>query len=229
MVEVYQLEKQRIEHPQNDGDVVHTRSDEGSIDEADDEPADDDEPGDAFDRTGFTKNGFLVTYDQLSRRPGEVRAMNYRHRFWKRMIRVFSCQQCITRSKQEAMSSTQIRIPPRGERGSVFRWASMCTEGFVATLQFWFNKTTFFNVIIFYLAIYLCFITIFGLILYWIIKIYNQNAGLECCTGFNFEKPTISENFDIVFELSWTTFSTVVSKQTCCPFNTDFPCIHLVS
>lgn len=199
-----QQQQQQSERPQDRGDVVR----EGSVhqDDHSDDPVGDEVLVDSIDRTGFKRNGLFVSYDQLFRRPGEVRAMHFHRRIWRRVSTMFSCQNY--RSKQEGPPSQQIRIPPRGERFSTLRWTALWSEGLTTALQFWFNRTTFFNVILFYLGIYLLFITIFALLLYGIIKEAYLRFGFECCTGFNFDKPTVSENFDILIELSWTTFST---------------------
>jgi hypothetical protein len=42
--------------------------------------------------------------------------------------------------------------------------------------------------------------------------VLNYNAfDFECCDGFDYDTPRQPRNFEVVFELSWTTFSTVVS------------------
>lgn len=111
MVESSPPENQRSTPPESDICLI-----EVDKDDVNDDNLDGDDIVEAFDRTGVMKNGFFVTYNKLSRRPGDDQAMNSRHRFWRRLLRIFSPrQQCGPPSKEEVMRRRQIQITPRGE------------------------------------------------------------------------------------------------------------------
>jgi len=120
--------------------------------------------------------------------------------------------------------TNQYRIPPREEKH--YRWLPP-KPGWLRTFKFetvllWFYKTTFIRMILAFVAIYFFLIFLFAIILNlaasWAFHLREE----ICITGFELERVlTSSSNWDVTFELSWTTFSTVGYGTTSVPANID--------
>jgi len=111
----------------------------------------------------------------------------------------------------ESVRNRQYTIPPPEDEGIRLFYGvrSFFAMRFI-DLVFWKFKTSFLNVILVFLLIYLIFVNIFTLIIYGVVKQSERN-GVECIGGWDYvgTEGGRSLNWELSFSLSWTSFSTV--------------------
>jgi hypothetical protein len=163
-----------------------------------------------------TRFGGRFSYENYVRHPAATKPMNSTMRFWVTLKRLFLCLP----SKKGTSESSQVRIPRRRENNVPFFRKGTRSDETIIAVGAWFQQTSFINVLLVFLLVYTILIVLFQFILFAFIKLEYNRWGYECCIGYDFESPRASDNFEVVFELSWTTFATVVS--TLCLFNTVY-------
>lgn len=211
--------RNRLERSLNyngEGDIIRTESDldddDGDLDGEHDESPDQVEHAlmSRIDRTtGFLKRpGVYVAYEDLMRYPAEIRAMHITERLYRRVARAFT----LPKSSANADETNQIHIPPRRQsHGSLVQGVKLSSNNFIDACSSWLHRASFINMTLMLILIYLVFIVFFNLVLYGLIVASYNFLDFECCNGFDYNDPSLRRNFEVAFELSWTTFSTVVS------------------
>lgn len=112
-----------------------------------------------------------------------------------------------TRSEKE--TNHQYRIPPREETKNGVLFFFALSENTMENVTIWLHQSSFTNVILSYLVIYLVIILVFSAIAHWVIATTYNRSAQKCCSGYDFDDQGYWHNFGTSFELSWTTFSTV--------------------
>jgi hypothetical protein len=135
-------------------------------------------------------------------------------RWWKRAINFFCC----VRQKDETLSF-QYRIPPREEQQrTISRWFSLVEDAIVVFTRF-INRANFLVVMLLCIVLYFVQIFIFTIFIHLIVAAYMRNQGVDCLTGFSYQGD-VMDSMIRSFDLSWTTYSTVVSVTD---WNLDCP------
>ena len=162
-------------------------------DGADDDAICMDLPSSIRSKTFMNRFGSHAAPNNAIRPPNERRATN----LW------YSASRCFSRQKETKFSRVdQVRISPHEELG----WqglAHVSGEAFSSATN-WLQRRTFIAVVGLFLIFYLIFITLFCFILYAGINFSYSDKGMMCCEGFDFDANTVSNNYQVVFELSWT-------------------------
>lgn len=114
---------------------------------------------------------------------------------------------CFNGKSGRQRPSEQYRIPPREEKHRRCARDSM----FVSLTKF-FNRASFLTLIFTFVCTYFLFIVVFAFVIHGIALLYDRNGEL-CVTSFDYLPSDFKDNFLISFDLSWTTFSTVVSYE----------------
>ena len=81
----------------------------------------------------------------------------------------------------------------------------------------WCYKTLYIKIAIFLVVFYFMSILLFAIILYYVNKFYHTISGKQCISYWQYPDSEIpgkfdASNFEYAFDLSWSTFSTVVSN-----------------
>lgn len=137
----------------------------------------------------------------LSRRRHVRRTANNNRR-WQALCRCLSLHKEPTTNDDD-----QVRIPPREELG--LKGLAHASGEAISAASNWLQRRTFVAVVGLFLVFYLAAIILFCCILTLAINLSYSERGMMCCIGYDFDDNTISNNYVIVFELSWTTFATV--------------------
>lgn len=105
----------------------------------------------------------------------------------------------------------QYRIPPRTEiTFAAWRYIHSVTEGAVIGWTLLHYRTTYVRSFFLFVAVYFIFIYIYAFCLRSSTASLFHATGEECLPGFDYENPDkLTHNFNVAFELSWNTFSTV--------------------
>lgn len=152
----------------------------------------------------------LSHLDRLLRPVSETKAMASSARWWKKMLAFLHCKR---REKNET-PSFQYRIPPPEEKQSmILSWRMAQEEMFVSITRF-FSRANISVLLLSFIGIYFAFIFAFSFFIHLVVILYD-NAGVICVSAYDYERSNFSADFLRSFDLSWTTFSTVVSGCFC--------------
>ena len=114
-----------------------------------------------------------------------------------------SASRCLPLQKEPKIcDDDEVRIPPREELG----WQGLALasgEAFSAVVN-WLQRRPFLAVVGLFLIVYLISVTLFVFLLFMAINLYYDNRKEMCCEGYDFDINTISNNYFVVFDLSWT-------------------------
>jgi hypothetical protein len=139
-------------------------------------------------------------------------------RVFTRVKRLVLCQN----NKKEMKKSNQYRIPPRSEIGKKrFHTLNGLSDSTFESWGFWFYRTTFMRIILAFVMVYFCCIICFSLLLHLSVVAAYKWKGRECCSGYDYSDLRLRASFEIVFELSWTTFATVGYGAVSIPADQD--------
>lgn len=97
----------------------------------------------------------------------------------------------------------QVRVAPREEQG--LKGLTNAPGEVISDFANWLLRQTFLAVILVMLAFYFIFIIMFCFLLVLGINMaYSRRNQMVCCEGYNFVNNTAANNYDVIFELSWT-------------------------
>lgn len=109
--------------------------------------------------------------------------------------------------KSERPPSQQYRIPPANAESL---WASLLARR-DRKRKLLVSVTSFDVLTLHFLVVYFVLISIFALLLQVFVDLYYNTGEQECVTNYDYSRVSIinTDNFLVLFGLSWTTFSTV--------------------
>lgn len=154
---------------------------------------------------------WLTSPMNLVRRPHERRSTSRTNPCWHWAARM--CR-CVSQRKNEPTSrhdDKQVRIPPRKELG--LKGLAHASGEAISAASNWLQRRTFVAVVGLFLLFYLTAVILFSCILTIAINLAFSKRGMMCCTGYDFDSNTSSNNYVIVFELSWTVSDSQQPKQ----------------
>lgn len=117
-------------------------------------------------------------------------------------------------SPQDNLPSEQYFIPPPNEDISLSTGLANIFRMKIVDYTVWKLQTSYFNYLFVIAIMYFAVINIFAVIMLGIVMNYNDAKYEQCLNKWDYKLNNPRKfltAFEIAFELSWTTFSTVVS------------------
>ena len=143
----------------------------------------------------------------LSRRRHERRSATSTNRRWQTL---FGCLP--VPNEPSTSDDDQVRIPPREELG--LKGLAHASGEAISAASNWLQRRTFVAVVGLFLLFYLTAIILFCCILALAINLSYSTRAMMCCIGYDFDDNTFSNNYVIIFELSWTVSDFQLPKQS---------------
>jgi hypothetical protein len=131
-------------------------------------------------------------------------------RWWKKTLALFYCKR---REKNET-PSYQYRIPPPEEKQSMISSWRMAQEDMFVSITRFFSRANISVLLLSFIGIYFAFIFAFSFFIHLVVILYDK-GGVICVSAYDYGRSNFSADFLRSFDLSWTTFSTVVSSCFC--------------